>query len=816
MAYSHVSQSQRLNRDESIRRPLADSTQGHNSLSNSWATPQKRSYDYLSSEQLLQSLDGAYETNKIETSKIVKDDHKRTRGGGWPLKDSSDGYTNQPRFDRERHIRRSMSPRQTRHRPKHSRPSKFVEGSMNDRASNQPPSTYLQDNQATKEYIADIEGIRDSKDVHEIFDAGIEPAKFSGMYRFGTAVAAVFNPAMAWQRLNGIWKDKQDGQLDPQKIIMQERRNKAEKAYAELKRTGFRGTQGFHGLRSSVDLSSRKGEETIGSRPAPHRDSGVDVDGYRSSDERRRNGLAAIGNASLISPPTIEELRPASLMPEGDSGRRLSLQFRRPSLPSLKKVKSQLQLRSYVRQSTSPAVIPSIEHDDFAAESDENILRKQPSRRDLQKQQKLSKKVSDLENKLDTARRQLQQSMGETRVVSNLPSKLGAKRFKPGALPSLPSERLLNRDGISLQEDERSQPKGNAQVVRAIERAIGIHQDPVEDVKDKKQVFKTDKGEVKPEKASTTVTISKKVKSKKRKSGGHMSDDSKYEPERDDEDDEDDEWISSAHSISRTKSGKQRKSQKLEKTDSPHSTRSRNRREDKPQTHAKTYTTKALPALPRPVVSNVFDPAKVDQTKIKAMRSNPDSTVAFGRLSDDIKNLKKEFPEIANDQLVKYIATLLTDDQKWSTRARKHPSASNTPAATRKTTVDNTTITHNDIFATPLLGPPRSISSTKIGDDRAGTPPPRPPHSEYPRIAGARRYNSPSEASSHDDKVITVSPTKDGSVPAVPAIPSELIGDDKASTMAMAALETLQGGRKEADLDMDPAKKSFEWPDDVF
>lgn len=80
-------------------------------------------------------------------------------------------------------------------------------------------------------------------DTNTFYDAGIESSKLSGMYRFGKAIASAFNPS-AWRGFNGIWKEKDKPAVDPGKALMDERQERAQKAYAELKKSGFKGTQG--------------------------------------------------------------------------------------------------------------------------------------------------------------------------------------------------------------------------------------------------------------------------------------------------------------------------------------------------------------------------------------------------------------------------------------------------------------------------------------------------------------------------------------------------------------------------------------------
>ncbi|MCJ1258624.1 hypothetical protein MMC24_006457 [Lignoscripta atroalba] len=798
MAPSHVPQA-RDDHDPTWQ-PFTANTHRQNPLSNSWASPQKRQRSSITLSRQENSQDELGGNIRTELDESTEHALKRSRVAGWPFKDSADASTDEARISRVQPLMRPVSPRQSSRRSRSKRPSKFIEGSMNDRASNRPPSPYIGEEQAMDQYEADREGHRTSEDTDTFYDAGIEPPKASGMYRFGKALVTAFNPAVVWQGLNGMWKEKHEGQVDPQKAVMQERQMKAEKAYAELKKSGFRGTQGVADLRPSVDVPFIKYEEDEASRPAPHRDSGVEMDGYRSSNERKRDETIVESGEPLMPPPPIPRFgRSASPLSDASSSRISSVHLRKPSFSSLKKVKSHLQLPSQRRHSASPAPIPSIESDIPTTESAENVMRKQPSRKDLQKQQKLSKKVSDLEGKLEMARRDLQQAMEEGPPVPRLPSKVGVRQFKPGALASLPSERILNSQNPSEQDDSKSKvktkpamPAGSAAATAAIERALGIHQASVE-IEPKKQ-SPAQLPSAGPSKR-TTVSISKTAVTKKRKSGGYTADDQRYKPESDG--DNDDEWEAVTKTAPKNKAGKARKSQKLEKSGSPNSKKLKNE-DEPPKTPAKSPATNAVPALPRSVVSEGFDLSKVDKAKILAMRSNPNSTVPFGILSDDITNLRKEYAEMTNDQLIKYIAALLAEAEQPA-RARKQTALLDHAAEATKAT-DHTAISHHDRHAPPFLGPPRLVSPSKLAANRSQLTSPRP----------SLDYSQKAESKVHTPSfgvrdAVTASPVKDGSVPAVPEIPRELEGD-RSKILA-------EAGKKQG---LVAVQEKFEWPDDVF
>ncbi|KAL8865560.1 MAG: hypothetical protein Q9174_006825, partial [Haloplaca sp. 1 TL-2023] len=133
---------------------------------------------------------------------------KRSRAADWPLRSTEESDAPS---DSLRHSRKSPGSTGKRHtRALRSRSSKFLEGSMNDRVSTKPPPIYTGDEEAMDRYHS--QSNQDCIDVEEdkaYYDAGIEPAKPSGMYRFGKALSSAFNPVNVWQGINGIWKGKE-------------------------------------------------------------------------------------------------------------------------------------------------------------------------------------------------------------------------------------------------------------------------------------------------------------------------------------------------------------------------------------------------------------------------------------------------------------------------------------------------------------------------------------------------------------------------------------------------------------------------------
>ena len=312
------------------------------------------------------------------------------------------------------------------------RPSKFLEGSMNDRISKKPPSPYLGENEVMDEYGASQStSTRASVDTGTIYDAGIESNKTSTVSQFGRRLANAIKPVSAWRIFNAKWKEKENKSPDPELAARRELQRKAEEKYAELKRSGFRGTQGTAKLSTTDVTPPLSGELTDSSRPTSFRDSAIDLEEYRISVDHSQNPRLSVESQGLMPAPNVPLVgRSLSPMPN-TSGRRSSLNLRTPSFQTLKKATSQIQLPSAKRLSAQP-------------DTSESLLqvRKSPSKKDLAKQQKLSKRVSNLESQLETARRELELSL------SNAPSaepvkKSARKAFTPGALPSLPSERIL-------------------------------------------------------------------------------------------------------------------------------------------------------------------------------------------------------------------------------------------------------------------------------------------------------------------------------------------------------------------------------------
>jgi hypothetical protein len=236
-------------------------------------------------------------------------------------------------------------------------------------------------------------------------------------------LAATFNPTN-WK----IWSKQQPAAEDEESAhlrALRERQQKAERIYKELKEAGqFR----------SRSVGPRDLE--LGSDPnILHRkhDSGIEFAGHDVNSGRASREMSIEDKRKgriFLDPPRFRNESPASnagsaAPSNASSPNKQSFHFKKPSLLDIKK--------AFANQNSNAAWDGHYQRP----------VSRIPSRKDLQKQQKLVKRVSDLEGKLEAARRQLSEALNEP-VPDQPPSKIGKSRFVPGALASLPSERLLS------------------------------------------------------------------------------------------------------------------------------------------------------------------------------------------------------------------------------------------------------------------------------------------------------------------------------------------------------------------------------------
>lgn len=339
------------------------------------------------------------------------------------------------------------------------------------------------------------------------------------------------------------------------------------------------------------------------------RDSAIDVDESRPSADIPKDVHAA---QEVMPAPSIPfSRRSVSPMPPS-TGRRSSLNLHSPALQGLKRVTSHLQLPSSKRNSAQESILSNTESFDSAS-----TLRKRASAKDLAKQQRLYKKVSNLESKLEAARRELEEAQGFAHEPA-LALPTSRKTFTPGALPSLPSERMLKDHvdtptataeapvedqlpGASLRSKFSADPAVEAQHTRGETRGRkrkSIISGPLFPNLGHRPLYSIDPAPAyqddlkRPRKAPTPTNTPRPLPR-----------------------------VQSEHDMHQPKSNGSRK--------------------------RTIDTAPPVPALPPP-----FTPSKVDRIKIMTMRSSADyAKIPFGQDPADAANLRKVYPTITDAQL---------------------------------------------------------------------------------------------------------------------------------------------------------------------
>lgn len=601
-------------------------------------------------------------------------------------------------------------------------------------------------------------------------DAGIETSKPSGMYRFGKALANAFNPVNVWQGINGIWKEKEQQTL-PEKSLLQARKARAEKAYAGLKQNGFKGTQPFSTRTANngyTHLTNGSGQSDT--TDASLRPSIEHTNRPRTPAIFKHGRPTPASSGEFLIPPFTTEPRPPPPSPVSQEkhGRKTSVELRRPSFQSIKKVKSSIQLPSTKRKLPEALLSPS--EDAVPKHDNAQQLKRQPSKKEIAKQRKLSKQVSDLEGKLAAARRELQLCSNDIPEVPKI-SASGRKPFRPGALPSVLSESNMKSAESSTHDDSDSdwQPSSarKRRVQSSNQKQPASKPLALDDTTTTKQR--------RPNPRSPGLTGS----GRKRKSSGDGTSDSSYKPAGQTSHESDsDVSCSSAKLIPRA-----RKSQKLDGSPASQSKQAvpRQSRASVPKGVLDVSSNKQVPlASPLLTLAEPFDPAKVDRNKLLAMRSIPKDHLPFGSHLDDIINLQKEFPRCSQKEIDKYLASLLHDH---TFRAGLDVKGGHKPVE-------------------PLHAQTNTSSPTKTskGDDLASD------------IRQACKDQSPNKKLGRDlstiDEAVTADPSKDKSIPPMPTaflkktqISYQL--EDPKARHSNKPLPNIQ-------------KENYDWPEDVF
>ena len=415
---------------------------GSHQLRNVTSQPNPRKRTYPSESTL--SLAKPNTDSEVSKQDLPNDEQygtslrrKRSRINEWPLKNTIDSGDSPRKSPEGIRGKRKSSREQPKIRNLRKRISRFQEGSLNDKPSKQPPAAFIGAEDAMEKYHSHSQ--RDIED-QESFNAGIEETRPSitfGFGRFGKAVASVFS---------GFWKEKEP--LGPSTTLaeMDNRKAKAEDAYAVLKAQGFKGTKPPDEQHVQKDLLNERRVAAYHDQENSKRDTHHELDKSqpRPTTESRRSQASDRLQPSSVTAPR-RSASPGSAITTGR--RSSSLHLRTPSFQSLKKIKSQVHLPSISR--STDKVPDHFDQEDKPFELAAHGLTRQPSKRDLAKHDRLSKKVSNLESKLDAARRDLEKSMKGAPPVPGVPASHARKAFTPGTLASLPSESLLTTQTTS-------------------------------------------------------------------------------------------------------------------------------------------------------------------------------------------------------------------------------------------------------------------------------------------------------------------------------------------------------------------------------
>ena len=621
----------------------------NDSQSKSWNNPKKRP----STSDLLDHPNHAQSALSNPKDIDGADTHpqKRSRAAEWPLRSTDDDSSSSIITHRPPN-KSPISPAQRRNLVRLARPSAFLEGSMNDRVSKKPPSIFLRDEAAMEHYhnptsTPEPES-RTTSAMHDdkvYYDAGIETAKPSGMYRFGKALASAFNPVSVWHGINGYWKAK-DEPIQADKDILQERKVKAERTYAEMKKNGFKGTQPFAFRGSSIDGSGcTDGTTHHYSMESSLRDSGIDFGDHHTLTASKNKPPTPAGSEDMLIASTLLRSRRAlSPFVKEETGRKTSLNLSRPSLQGLKKAKSHFNL-SASKKKVVDAPTPLLIQGPLSETSDKQRLTRQPSKKNIAKQRKLSKQVSDLESRLETARHELELSRGEIPDVPKIP-KNGRKPLKPGALPSLPSGSFLKstEESFGAESDPKREPSKSSKPPEPIATP-------------RKSAIKNATPMVTPPKGKRRIKgqgPAPTSSGKKRRVSAGLATDRSYKARQctDDGSDTDRSMSLKKASLARQSCEVGAGNKESEPSHSPVGA-FKGTRQSLSRNQA---TVPSVPALH-------FDAAKVDKKKLLAMRSVPKDNLPFGSHLDDIVNLQKEYPHVSQKLLDQYLSSLSKNEK---------------------------------------------------------------------------------------------------------------------------------------------------------
>lgn len=411
------------------------------------------------------------------------------------------------------------------HRSAPSRESKFQEGSLSNKPSEKPPSVFTRIMGTYSGHIPQVDEMMEdynkeapvaSTEAEVNQETALTPQREEGMaaaapapnedstglFRLEKSLTSNFRPISLWNRLWNETKDELTRKNAEEAERRRRQKEEAEARYAELKKAGHLGLQPVKNSSSGLRM------EGFSSTP---RDSAVEM---QSRDHSRQASDAS----HLLAPPAYDlpsqresEAQDPAMQGKGTLKGRFG--FTRPSISGLKRVRSDFNIAAAGNPSARES---SLSLSPAKQDVDNSALRKSASRYDLKKQNRLSKRVSDLEVKLRTAREELNEALVE---ASPLP-KLGNRyerftpvstlkntrpKFVPGRLPTLPSERFLDPAKLGFGDDEESPVKGGAERESLAKNGMGVGEEM--DVDEANDMLKVSRARVYPTRASSLFSL---------------------------------------------------------------------------------------------------------------------------------------------------------------------------------------------------------------------------------------------------------------------------------------------------------------------
>lgn len=382
-----------------------------------------------------------------------------------------------------------------------SRESRFQEGSLNDKPSQQPPSVFTriartdsgnlqQVDELMNDYHEGIAAPRDSTEEYQRatieYEKATMPARVAeiteqrkkeegkrGMFRFGKSFTNNFHPVQLW---NKMWAESKEelmtrNRLEAEREAERKARERAEERaeiqarYDQMKRDGLFNTQ-------HVPFAGKARADTLPTQDHDMVDNEHDTNIHQHVDsiEIPRPQANVASTASIDAREAYEEAEVDKAIPTTATKSRFSrLHFKTPSISNLRdtfrsvrSVRSHSALGGAVDRDSSASVSVS------PAKADLSTLKKSISRYDLKKERRLSNRVSDLESKLNKARMELKNALDDASPMPKLGSRyerftpIGTtkrSRFVPGALATLPSERLMFPDVSTSDANEEQQSR---------------------------------------------------------------------------------------------------------------------------------------------------------------------------------------------------------------------------------------------------------------------------------------------------------------------------------------------------------------------